>query len=521
MSKTTETFAPISKTQRIAFFAMVVGMFMAILDIQIVASSLSVIAAGLGASNDELSWIQTSYLIAEVIVIPMTGFLNRSFSTRYSFSIAAAGFTIMSALCAASWSINSMIIFRFLQGLFGGLMIPSVSGSIFTLFPPSERPKLTILIGLVVTLGPTLGPIIGGYVTEYLSWHFMFLMNVPFGIFVSSTVYLYGDFNKPDLSVLKNFDYLGVLLLALWLGPLQYVLEEGNKNGWFEDSLLLFLIILSSISLASLIYRELVISNPIVNLAVFKNKRFTIGCMFSFIVGIGMFGANYMIPLFLFSVKGFDTVQIGLTMMVTGAVQFMSAPVVGKLFGLGVDFRILLFIGFSMFGLSCYYSSNLTVDSNFWEFFFPQVIRGASMMMCFVPSNNIALGSVERSQVQNASGLFNLMRNLGGAIGLALISSMLINKSKIFSSYISENISSSNNQALSLISQYKQFLTGKVTNPELGAYMLLNKSVSQQGFILAINEIFIIVSLIFAFGIALIPFIGKIDNDPSADNSTH
>ena len=214
----------VSSRTIIAFFAMVVGMFMAILDIQIVASSLSVIAAGLSASGDELSWIQTSYLIAEVIIIPITGFAARVLSTRISYFIAALGFTIMSVLCSMAWNIESMIVFRALQGFFGGAMIPTAFGIIFIIFPKRLQVRVGMIVGLVVTVAPTIGPTLGGYITEFSSWHFMFLLNVIPGVFVCVISYMYIDFDKPNYRLLKNFDFLGAILLAVSLGCFQYML---------------------------------------------------------------------------------------------------------------------------------------------------------------------------------------------------------------------------------------------------------------------------------------------------------
>ena len=349
------------------FFAMVVGMFMAILDIQIVASSLSVIAAGLSASGDELSWIQTSYLIAEVIIIPVTGFAARLLSTRISYFIAALGFTVMSVLCALAWNIESMIIFRALQGFFGGAMIPTAFGVIFIIFPKRMHSKVTMIIGLVVTVAPTIGPTLGGYITETISWHFMFLLNVIPGAFVCTTVFRYVDFDKPNYNLLKNFDFLGILLMILSLSSLQYILEEGNKKDWLQDNHLLFLSILVVVTFVWLLIRELTCRNPIIDLSAFKNKNFSFGCVYSFILGVGLYGSVYLLPLFLFTIAGYNTLQIGITMIVTGVFQFVSAPLAGKMFDSGIDKRIILAIGFATFAYGCYLNSFLTADAAYWS----------------------------------------------------------------------------------------------------------------------------------------------------------
>jgi len=496
----------LTSKQLLAFFAMVIGMFMAILDIQIVASSLSVIGAGLSASTDELSWVQTSYLIAEVIIIPITGFLARLLSTRISYFIAALGFTLMSVFCSISWNIESMILFRSLQGFFGGAMIPTVFSTIYIIFPKSKRPIVTVVVGLVVTVAPTLGPTLGGYITEISSWHFMFLVNVVPGIFVSIIVLLYADFDKPNYNLIKNFDLLGISLMIVTLGALQYILEEGAKRGWLDDNLLLFLIILVVVCFIGLLIREMTFINPILDLTAFKNKDFTFGCVYSFAIGIGLYGAVYLLPLFLFIVAGFNTVQIGLTMMVTGIAQFVSAPIAGKMLSTNIDLRIMLAIGLGMFSLGCYLNSFLTPDSKFEEFVLPQIIRGLSLMFCFLPTNNIALGSMSKEHVQNASGLYNLTRNLGGAIGIALINTMLTDNTKIFEQYLSENIAYSSPIAIMNLEFLNNILDGKVADPVGASYFLLKNMINRDAFIIAINNVFVIISLLFVGSMIFLPF---------------
>ncbi len=259
----------------------------------------------------------------------------------------------------------------------------------------------------MVTVAPTLGPTLGGYITEILSWHFMFLLNVIPGIFVCTVVFLYGDFDKPNYKLLKNFDFLGILLMALTLGLLQYVLEEGNKKGWLEDNLILFLSIAVALGFVLLIIRELTFINPILDLKTFLYKDFTFGCLYSFVMGIGLYGAVYILPLFLFTIAGYDTLQIGATMMVTGGAQFLSAPLAGRMLGLGVDLRLMLIIGLGGFALGCHLNSFLTPDSKFAAFVLPQFVRGLSLMFCFIPTNNIVLGNMPKERVGNASGLYN------------------------------------------------------------------------------------------------------------------
>lgn len=509
----------LSTRQTMAFLAMVVGMFMAILDIQIVSSSISVIGAGLSASSDELSWVQTAYLITEVIIIPITGFLARLLSTRIAYAVAALGFTVMSCCCSFAWSINSMIFFRCLQGLFGGAMIPTVFGTVYLVFPPEKRASVTVLIGLVVTIAPTVGPTLGGYITELLSWHFMFLINIVPGIIVCVTVFLYADFDKPNYKLLRNFDYLGIIAMASSLGTLQYILEEGNKKGWMEDTLILCLSIGVFCTLVFFVFRELNCRNPIMDLTALRNKNFSLGCVYSFVLGMGLYNAIYLLPLFLSTVAKLNTLQIGLAMMVGGIAQFCSAPLAGKMVASGTDLRLVLILGLVGFGLGCYLDAFLTPDSSMLDFVYSQLVRGLSIMFCFIPINNLALGTISRDQIQNASGIYNLTRNLGGAIGLALVNTALSNKFAMAVQYINENISYTDSSARDRLSGLSYILEGKVSNPEAVAKSLLSNQIMTNAFTIAINDMFMILGMCFFASILVLPFMSRVDL--SQQNDVH
>ncbi|MEY3197029.1 MAG: Multidrug resistance protein [Pseudomonadota bacterium] len=499
-------YKDLTKGDYIAFFAMVVGMFMAVLDIQIVASSLSTIAAGLSATSEELSWIQTSYMIAEAIVIPITGFLARTFSTRITYTVAAGVFTLMSLLCACAWNIESMIFFRALQGLFGGAMIPTVFGAIFRLFSPEKRATAGIILGLTVTLAPTLGPTIGGYITEAISWRMMFLINILPGIFVCFAVWKFTDFDKPNLSLLNNFDFIGLILMAVGLGTLEYVLEEGIKYAWFESRYITYLTVLVMVMLAALIIREVRFHNPIICLRVFANRNFTMGCLCMFVLGVGLFGVVYMMPLFLYRIAGLDTLQIGIVMIVTGGAQFFGAPIAGRLVASGFDKRIILAIGLMGFAIGCNLNGKLTPESGFYDFLFPQIFRGAFLMFCFIPLNEMVLGSLLLSDVQNGSGLYNLTRNVGGAVGLAVINTTIIDNTKIFSSILGEHMSKTNPTTQYYQSMIQNMFENSLAYPELASLSFMNNIIMRDGFIIALNDMFLAISILIVLCLFMVPF---------------
>ncbi|MFI3216210.1 MAG: DHA2 family efflux MFS transporter permease subunit, partial [Methylococcales bacterium] len=387
----------------IGFFSMAIGVFMAVLDIQIVASSLQEIQAGLSATQDEIAWVQTSYLIAEVIVIPLSGWLGRVFSTRYLYVLSAGGFTVASLACAFAWNLPSMIVFRCIQGFFGGAMIPMTFTIIFILFPPRLQPMMSIVLGLIVTMAPTIGPVLGGYLTDSYSWHTLFLINIIPGFIVCFMVFNFLDIDKPDWALLKKIDFIGIALIAICLGCMQVVLEEGARDQWFEDDLILILTVVAVLSGAAMFWWELVNPHPIIDLYAFKNRNFAVGCAFSFVLGIGLYTIIYLTPIYLGSVKGLNSLQIGYYLMVVGLFQLVSAFIAGPL-EKKMDLRLMLCLGMSLFGLGSWLNAELTAESGYWEFFIPQAIRGSALMLCFLPINTLTLGLLPMDEVKNASG---------------------------------------------------------------------------------------------------------------------
>ncbi|UXM95526.1 DHA2 family efflux MFS transporter permease subunit [Bartonella sp. HY329] len=498
----------------LGFIAMVFGMFMAILDIQIVSASLAEIQAGLSASSDEISWVQTSYLIAEVIMIPLSGFLGRLMSTRTLFTISAIGFTFASLLCATATSIEQMIVYRAIQGFLGGGMIPSVFAAAFTIFPPSKRSIVSPLIGLVATLAPTIGPTIGGYLSHALSWHWLFLINFIPGILVAAAAWRFIDFDKGDSSLFAKFDWWGLLFMAILLGGTEYVLEEGPRNDWMDDATVRSLTILVVISGVLFFWRAFTSKEPIVDLRAFSDVNFALGSLFSFIMGIGLYGLTYLYPLYLGQIRGYDALMIGETMFVSGLAMFFAAPLAGIL-SEKMDPRLMMAIGFAGFGIGTWMVTGMTADWDFWELFWPQILRGSSMMLCMVPINNIALGTLPPSRIKNASALFNLMRNLGGAIGLAAINTVIMRRSDLHFSRIAETLNWGNKSAMEFLNGLAERL-GTPANPShVGAIQELNQLVHQQAAVMAFSDSFYILTLLFGTLTILVLFVKK----PSAGKS--
>ena len=496
------------KRRLFAFIFMVFGMFMAILDIQIVSASLSEIQAGLSASADEITWVQTSYLIAEVIMIPLSGFLSRAFSTRVVFVASAAGFTLMSFFCAGASSINEMIFWRACQGFIGGGMIPTVFASAFTIFPRSKQPIVAPIIGLVATLAPTIGPTVGGYLTDLFSWHWLFLVNIIPGIIVSTATWLLIDFDKPDYSLLKRFDWTGLGAMAVFLGALEYTLEEGPSKDWLQDSTIATTMALALVFGALFFWRALTAPQPIVDLSAFRDRNFWTGSLFSFVMGIGLYGLTYLYPVYLATSRGYSSLMIGKTMFVTGVVMFFTAPISGRLMG-KVDPRAMIGVGFTLFAIGAWMAANLTSDWDFWELFWPQIFRGAGLMLCMVPINNLALGTMPPQKIKNASGLFNLTRNLGGAVGLALINTLLNKRMDLHLQRLHEAVSWGRTAADETLAGLAGALAARGSDATLAATRQLSLLVRRQAEIMSLSDVFYALAILFVALVALTPMMRR------------
>jgi len=502
------------------FLAMVFGMFMAILDIQIVSASLSEIQAGLSASGDEIPWVQTSYLIAEVVMIPLSGFLARALSTRVLFVSAAIGFTAASGLCATATTIDQMIVYRALQGFIGGGMIPSVFAVAFSLFPPSKRGIVSPIIGLVATLAPTIGPTVGGYLSNAFSWHWLFLVNIVPGILVAISVFFLVDFDKPDHSLLRRFDFIGLGAMALFLGSLEYVLEEGPRNDWLDDSTITIFAVMTAVGAVAFFGRALTAAYPIVELRAFRDRNFAFGSMFSFVMGIGLYGLTYLYPVYLAQVRGYDALMIGETMFVTGVAMFLTAPIAGRLSQV-LDPRAMMLAGFMGFALGTYLATGITVDWDFRELLVPQILRGCSLMICMVPINNLSLGTLPPSQLKNASGLYNLTRNLGGAVGLAVINTVLNDRLDLHLARLHENVAWGRAVAEDTLSGLQQQMGAQTPDGDLAGLKTLAQIVRKQAEVMSFSDVFLILTAMFA-GMALLAMLmRKPEEHPGAGAGGH
>ena len=484
----------------LGFGGMVIGQFMAILDIQIVAASLPQIQAGVGASADEISWIQTAYLIPEVVMIPLSGYLSRLWGTQKVFLVSCSGFLIMSVATGLSTSIEAMIICRALQGFVGGAMIPAVFAIAFTAFPGKHRVNAIVAISLIVTLAPTVGPTLGGHLTEMLSWHWLFFINVIPGALSLFLVWRYGDLDKGDPALASGFDWWGLGLMATFLMSMQFVLEEGSRNDWFADDLILLLTVVATITGPAFIWRSLSYKNPIVELRAFANSNFRVGMILTFIVGAMLFGGSFLMPLFLGRVRDFSASEVGTTMVISGLAMFLTAPIAGRLARF-VDMRIMMCGGFILCAWGMWDAHGLTSEWGFWEFAGVQATRGCGVMIAMIATNQITMATLPPDMVKNASGLVNLSRNVGGAFGLALLNTSLTRNTAVHMGELTSGISQTNSQVEAMIAGIAERMSGSI-DPQAAALKVVHGMLSREATTLAFGDAFALLAV--ASGIAVI-----------------
>jgi MFS transporter, DHA2 family, multidrug resistance protein len=509
----------IAPKRLVAFIIMVFGMFMSILDIQIVSASLSDIQAGLSASSTEVSWVQTAYLIAEVIAIPLSGFLSRAFGTRLLFAISAFGFTLASFFCGFASSIEQMILWRAIQGFLGAGMIPTVFASAYTVFPRTKLYIVGPIIGLVATLAPTIGPTVGGMITDLMSWHWLFFINVVPGIGITLGVLALVDFDQPNFELLERFDWWGLLFMAGFLGSLEYVLEEGPQYEWLQDTSVAVCAAVCFVSAIAFFWRVLTAEEPIVDLRAFSNRNFAVGCVLQFCVGIGLYGLTYMYPRYLAEVRGYSALMIGQTMFVSGITMFLMAPVVGRLM-LKLDLRVIIAFGLVVFALGSWQMTWITRDYDFYELMVPQILRGIGMMCAMVPTNNIALGTLTPDRVKNASGLYNLTRNLGGAVGLAIINQVLNERTDLHISRLHDRVHWGNATAVETLDMLTRRMQG-MGDAALMALKQLSQIVHRQAVVMGFGDAFLMLTLFYLGLSLLVVLLQKPAATPPADEAAH
>jgi len=480
------------------------GALMAMIDITIVNVALNDIRASFGTPLDQIGWVSTGYMMANIVVIPMTGWFQRRFGFRRYFAGSVALFSVASALCGLAWDLPSLVLFRALQGLGGGAIIPTAQAILFARYPKEEHGMAAAMFGLGAITGPLLGPTIGGYLIEISSWHWIFMVNVPIGIV--ATLMAFRFVQQPNFAPPRGaearVDVLGIVLLAVGMASLQFVLEEGNREGW-DSFLILVLGAVAAVTLITFIVHELETDQPVVDLRVFGQRSYAAGTGLNFLTGFALFAGSYMFSLFAGSVIRYSALDIGKVFLVSGIVSIFVMPLMGRL-APKMDARILLMIGVVIVSASQVVASRLTQAAGFWDMVHPNMIRSLGLGFIFIPVSVLALSDLPAHQRGSATGLFNLTRELGGSLGTALMGMLVSDDMKRFGSYLSENVNVYNPLVQENLSQTAMTVGSQTFQRDLVAESLLELKVANQAMVLSFENGFRWTALAMALGVVLV-----------------
>jgi len=416
------------------------GAFMAVLNIQIVNASLADIQGAIGAGKDDGGWISTSYLIAEIVVIPLSGWLAQVFSVRKYLLTNAILFLLFSVACAFAANLQQMIVLRAVQGFAGGVLIPMAFTIIITLLPKPKQPIGLALFALSATFAPAIGPTIGGYLTENYGWEFIFYVNLVPGLLMVGMLWASLDRAPMNLGLLAKGDWPGIVTMAIGLAALQTVLEEGNKEDWFGSDFIVRLSIIAVVSLTLFLIIELKTAHPLLNLRLLVRRNFGFGIVANVLLGIALYGSAFVLPIYLSRIQGYNSEQIGMVLAWTGIPQLLLIPLVPRLMK-RFDVRLLIAFGFALFAASNFMNVYMTADYASDQLFWPNVIRAVGQALVFAPLSAVATAGIEQENAGSASALFNMMRNLGGAVGIASLQTFLSKREQFHSNILTNSVS--------------------------------------------------------------------------------
>jgi MFS transporter, DHA2 family, multidrug resistance protein len=469
------------------------GAFMAVLNIQIVNASLADIQGAIGAGIDDGGWISTSYLIAEIVVIPLSGWLAQVFSIRKYLLTNAVLFLLLSIACAFAQDLPQMIALRAVQGFTGGVLIPMAFTLIITLLPKAKQPVGLAIFALSATFAPAIGPTIGGYLTENWGWQYIFYVNLVPGAVMVAMLYFSLESKPMKLSLLREGDWAGIITMAIGLSALQTVLEEGNKDDWFGSPFIVRLSVIAAVSLSTFLVIELTSKKPLLNLRLLLRRNFGFGMLANFLLGIALYGSVFILPVYLSRIQGYNAEQIGMVLAWTGLPQLLLIPLVPRLMQ-RFDPRLIIGIGFALFAASNFMNIYMTNDYATDQLFWPNIVRALGQALVMAPLSAVATAGIEAENAGSASGLFNMMRNLGGAVGIALLQTLLTKREQYHSNVLMQSVSVLEQATRTRIEQLTQYFInhGVVDHAEAShrAIVAIGRIVQKQAFILAFSDTF-------------------------------
>ena len=502
-----------SVTTWIAVLAAMIGSFMAILNIQITNASLLNIEGGIGTGVDNGSWISTSYLIGEIVVIPLTDYLSRVFSFRRYMLASAALFAAFSVACAFTHDLPSMIAMRGLQGFAGGVLIPMAFTLVLTKLPKPQQPIGLAVFALSVTFAPAIGPTIGGYLTENYGWQTIFFVNVLPTLVMVTALYLTLERQPMQLKLLKEGDWAGIFTMAVGLSALQTVLEEGNKDDWFSSPFILRLAIVAAVSLSLFVWIELTIEKPLIRLRLLTQRNFGFGVIAMTMVGFALFGSVYILPAYLGQAQGYNAEQIGAVLAWTGLPQLILIPLVPRLMQ-RFDTRYIAFTGLMIFAYSCFMNTAMSPDYAGDQLWIPNIVRAIGQAMVLTPLTSVMTGGIAPQDAAAASGISNMLRNLGGAIGTAVLATIITKREQFHSNIIGQSVTLGREEVRNRIAQMTDYFMGHgVPDPAAAhqqAIIALGKAVKRQALVMGFSDTFAVIGAVLVLAAIAVALTRKV-----------
>jgi DHA2 family multidrug resistance protein len=477
-----------------------------IIDTSVVNVSLDNIRGSLSAGIDESTWIITSYLVSNAIIIPITAWLSRFFGRKNYLIFSITLFTFSSFMCGSAWNLQSLVFFRVLQGAGGGALQPISQAILLETFPPRQHGTAMAIFGIGIMFGPIIGPLLGGWITDNWSWHWIFYINVPIGFISILMIYLF-IVNPPYMErVRMKIDSWGLFLLAVGLGCLQVVLDKGQRDDWFSSDFILYMSVISGGALMMFIVRELLIENPVVNLRIFKNVSYSTGNLIMFVAFFGLFSSIVLIPIYLETLMGYTAYLSGLVLGPGGVAAMVAMPIAGQLVN-RINPKWILAFGVGLTAYSIHLMSLFNLEADFYTILWPRVIQGFGIGLLFVPLTTVTMSGVSKEQMGNATAIFNLLRNLGGSFGVAFVTTLLARREQFHQFRLVEHLTPFNLNFQTAVSQIQQFLqyqgfTAPV--PGQGVVGVIYNNLLQQAAMLSFNDCFFIVSIMMA---VVLPFV--------------
>ena len=480
-----------------------------IVDTTIVNVALNDMKGNLGATTSEVGWVVTAYAIGNVIIVPMTSWLSRQFGRRNYFAVSIMLFTVCSYLCGQATGIWELVLFRFLQGIGGGALLVTSQTIITESYPPEKRGMAQAIYGMGVIVGPTLGPPLGGYIVDHFSWPYIFYINIPLGVIATLlTLQFVRSPKYGEKSLMADIDWLGIGLLAVFVGSLQYVLEKGQDDDWFNDNTIVLLTVISIFGFFFFLWRELTFRNPVVQLRTLKNGNLRVGTVLSFILGFGLYGSTFIIPLYTQATLGWTAQQSGLLLMPAAIVTAFTMPFIGKLLQKGVKQQYLVAEGMVLFSAFCFSGYKiLTPDTSRESFFWMLMLRGLGMGMLFIPITTLALSTLKGKEIGEGAAFTGMLRQLGGSFGIAIITTFMAKRTVVHHAALSNHLNIYDQNVQNKVAALTQGFIAKGIPANIAqqdAYKALNYSVLKQASVLSYMDVFLYIAMLF---VICIPFV--------------